>query len=233
MARIAQEPWLEHLRVHLDALRVDVTPAAVHQLRVALARLRVWTLLADEDDVAPEVRWLRRAASTIRDLDVQLSMPALPLELASRLRADRQRAVAALSRVARGRRASALVDTLASLGSASARRARKRLRRLAGRALARGDRGFAADREAEHALRRAVRRVRFGLEWLGDECPPLVELQSALGDVNDRAMALVGARGRSARVTRYRAVLSEELAAAEARALRQWSVARVSLAALI
>lgn len=219
--------------MHLDALRVEVTPAAVHQLRVALARLRVWTILAARSDVAPEVRWLRRAASTLRDLDVQLSMPSLPPRLAAELRAERRRAVVALARVARGRRAGALVDAIGALGDVSRKRARKRLRRLAASALARGDRGFSADREAEHSLRRAVRRVRFALEWLGEECPPLVELQSALGDVNDRATALVRARGRGALVVRHRAVLSRELVAAEHHALRQWPVARPWLEALV
>ncbi|MBL8718799.1 MAG: CHAD domain-containing protein [Myxococcales bacterium] len=234
-ARIPLRPWLEHLRLHLGVLTEEVTPASVHQLRVALARLRVWVLLADDDALGAEIRWLRRAAATVRDLDVQLSQPAMPPSLAVELRKERATAAKALSRVMRGARAAALLSSLERVKPLTARRVVRKTGRLAQKALLRGDVLVAGDWEAMHAFRRAVRRVRFALEWSGADRPEcFVDLQSRLGDLNDLQMAIERAKRAPATrpVLAYRRALREALVDAERRALTAWPLVRVALACM-
>lgn len=231
-ARISLRPWLDHLRLHLGVLADEVTPASVHQLRVALARLRVWVLLADDDALGAEIRWLRRTAAAVRDLDVQLSQPAMPASLAVELRKERVTAARALSRVMRGARAAALVSSLERAKPLPARMVFRGTGRLATKALARGDALVVGDGEAMHAFRRAVRRVRFALEWSGRERPEcFVDLQSRLGDVNDLRMATERAKRAPATrpVLAYRRALREALVDAEQRALSAWPLVRVAL----
>ncbi len=231
-ARIPLRPWLEHLRLHLGVLAGEVTPASVHQLRVALARLRVWALLDGDEALGAELRWLRRAAGPVRDLDVQLSHPAMPSSLALELREERTRAARALSRVMRGARAAALLTALEGAQPLRARRIARKTRRLAEKALRSGDTLVIGDGDAMHAFRRAVRRVRFALEWSGAERPEcFVELQSRLGDLNDLRMASLRARRAPATkaVLAYRRALRVELGDAEQRALTAWPRVRTAL----
>ncbi len=88
------------------------------------------------------------------------------------------------------------------------------------------------DVAALHALRRSVRRVRFGLEWIGEQPRRIVDLQEALGVVGDRMAALRHLEllaEEGAQVLRYRRRLRQELRAGVREARRQWKRCRESL----
>jgi CHAD domain-containing protein len=82
---------------------------------------------------------------------------------------------------------------------------------------------------ALHRLRRALRRLRFGLEWMGQRPQALIELQTVLGELGDRAIALRGLtrvpRGTTGAES-YRIRLERELARYGRQALAQWQHTR-------
>jgi hypothetical protein len=69
---ISLDRWLDHLERNVPVARKRLDPEGVHQMRVALERLRVWTKLAGENELGDELRWIRRRLATVRDLDVRL-----------------------------------------------------------------------------------------------------------------------------------------------------------------
>jgi len=164
-----------------------------------------------------DLRWLRRAAAPVRDLDVFLARD-LPTGCASDARIERARRRRALSDALDDRRLAGLLEALSLLPPlplAEARRARPRLR---ARLVERG--GSVATPEELHAFRRALRRYRYCLEWLGAETAPLKELQDALGASNDAAIALrFDFRGAEA----VRRTLARERARERRRAIGIWS----------
>lgn len=183
--------WLLHLHDQLPAAAAGRDPRAVHQLRVAAARLRVWLELAGLRVLRDDLRWLRDAAGPVRDLDVLLGRtppPAWNAWLRERRSVARARLAAALATP----RPAALVEAFSRLEPVPEPTARRGL----GRALKRVRRRGRAAEEAPscldsvHRLRRALRRLRYASEWLGGRPKALRRLQEELGELNDRDQAL-------------------------------------------
>ncbi len=191
METIPLAPWLEHLVAHLPVAREGADPEGVHQVRVALGRIDTWLVADGRRVLRDDVRWLRRGAGDVRDLDVLLGAdpPA-----AWRALLEREHRTARVELVQRldGARCAALVEALGYLPPLPARRLERALARWTARV---ARRGRALDPEPTdlapyHALRRAVRRLRYGLEWAGHGTRPIKALQDALGELNDAAVTL-------------------------------------------
>ena len=233
---IDQEPWLATLRAEIPRAS-NGDPEAVHQLRVALARLRVFADLSAEtptETFDADLRWLRGAAAKLRDLDIQLARADLPATFAAKLAADRGFAEAGLRAALSEPRAAALHAALAALPPLSRTKAERGLARLSDHALAYGDAVRTDDPASLHALRRAVRRARFALEWLGDHSEPIVALQSTLGAFNDAWIALTRAKSEPGpepkSMRRYRRAIEQELRDAMRDVTRAWRRTRPELA---
>jgi CHAD domain-containing protein len=138
-----------------------------------------------------DLRWLRRAAAQVRDYDVLLER-ALPSSFVEWLTVERAEARDHLLAALNSARCPSLLGALAPLEPIDEREItkqveverRKVVRR--GRALERA----AATTEQAHRLRRAVRRMRYAREWLGEKPRELKSLQDELGRLNDAASAL-------------------------------------------
>lgn len=200
----------------------------VHELRVACARLEVFLRLAGWRVLRPDLRWLRRAASAVRDLDVLLA-GAPPPRVRAALQRERRHAHAAWLDALGSERTAALLVALEAaprLDSARALAACSRLRRRVerrGRAVERGG----GDVRRLHALRRALRRLRYAREWLELDCTPIRELQDVLGALNDAVveqgwLAKLAPRLRDAQ----RARVARKLRIRRTAALEAWRAAR-------
>jgi CHAD domain-containing protein len=214
-----------HLRANILALRGGAGPEAAHQVRVALRRLRAALgLFRDALDPAAaarlgtEARWLGAEVGRLRDLDVIVDDVLLPeaaahpgepgfARLAEVLRDRGQAERAALTRTLAGPRTQDLLIDLvrlaarpadpgasvpvAALGTAALDRRWRKVRRMA--------RGIATlDIEARHALRKELKKLRYGAEFLGTVFPArrvagfvrrLKSLQEIFGTLNDAATA--------------------------------------------
>lgn len=224
---VPADPWLARLIDAAVRVRRDAGPEPVHDLRVALARLEVWLAFGGGRALRRDLRWLRRRAGAVRDLDVGLSLrPPDAVAAACRRRhaAARGRLLGAL----RGPRAAALFEALARAPEPTLAAARRSVARMARRARRRGRRAARdpGDVPALHALRRAVRRLRFALEWTGRPARPLVALQGAIGRACDRSVALRHAASDGREVRAYRRRLERELRAETSRAGEAWARAR-------
>lgn len=95
MSTIGLDRWLQHLREHLPIAKEGRDPEGVHQVRVAVRRLRVWLRLAGLRVLEDDLAWLVRAAGEVRDLEVLLQNNRLPKAFrrwaASRLKEARAR----------------------------------------------------------------------------------------------------------------------------------------------
>jgi CHAD domain-containing protein len=229
-AAIACTRWLEHLLSQLPLVRAGGDAEAVHQLRVASARLRVWLTLGGLRVLHDDLRWLRRQAAGARDLDVCLAL-APPPALAERLRRRLPKARGALIRALDAPRVNGAIEALRLLEPLPRSDAASRVRLIARQVLRRGSRAEQRPRDvpALHELRRAVRRLRFALEWLGQRPRAVVALQTALGQVGDHAVALrvlerapAGDRAAAA----YRRRLQRELQRRARRARAAWLATR-------
>jgi CHAD domain-containing protein len=165
-----------------------------------------------------DLHWLRRAAAPVRDLDVFLGRE-LPTEAAATARLERARRRRDLAAVLDHPRLHALVRALSRLPPLEAGKGvQAELRALRARLRARGR--HLEDAEAVHAFRRALRRHRYALEWLGRKTAPLKALQDTLGAANDAAIALrFGFPG----VEPLRAGLRREYARNRRLALESWN----------
>lgn len=230
---ITLEPVLDGLRRWLPVAIEGADAEGVHQVRIASRRLGVWLALAGRRALADDVRWLRRTAGEVRDLDVLLPL-SLPDPLRTELRRRRERARSALVDDLEGPRCAGLVRALEHLPPMSVRRAHAGVERLLVRVARRGERVDAerkcsADQRVRlHALRRALRRLRYAREWLGERDGTLKRLQVALGDLNDldqlqRRLGLCAARDELATFERDLARRTDE---AHALALSSWRRAR-------
>ena len=166
---IACSRWLEHWMSHLPAARAGAQPEGLHQVRVALGRLRVWLRLGGERALEEELQRLRARCGAARDLDVLLAMepPAVLVAELRRRRAREQEKVA----IELGRaRAMALARKLAALAPLEEKTARRALRGLARRA-ARARRGGAAQGRSAGApcapARGAAAALRAGVAGRG------------------------------------------------------------------
>ncbi len=183
--------WLRELDARVAAAHERPAPDEIHQLRVATRRLAAWLRLGGLHVLRDDLRWLRRVAGVVRDIDVVLELegdPSWTRWLRSERRVQQQALAAALG----SERCTALLSALADLPAIPRELARDRLARLAGKALTAGDDFEAApdDPERFHHLRRKVRVVRYGLEWLDEKTGAFREFQDVSGLAADRALSL-------------------------------------------
>jgi len=214
-ARVFLAARLADVEHHRKAVERRLTPGAVHDLRVALRRLRGAVRLfgkgAKASRAAAELRRIQGGLGPLRDLHVQLArftrleetLPAPEAAVVAQVRAvlvaGRPRAVesarTALQRWAKdGRPLLADLARIRPPGKLGGHRLRNRLVRqleeLEGRVEAALD---DPSPEAMHRLRIAVKRSRYGLEFLEPAMPSetadiraeLVPLQLMLGDLHD------------------------------------------------
>jgi CHAD domain-containing protein len=216
-ATIEPDRWLQHLEHHVPMARSGTDPEGAHQMRVAIARLRVWLALGRWRVLDDDLRWLRDRLALVRDLDVQLEREPPP-SWAAELRRRHARAHRELIATLEHPRLPSLVEALSCLPPVAAARASRMVPAMAQRVLARARSAKRGRRDLEslHRLRCAVRRLRFALEWLGAETADFVRVQDALGTACDLHLASddVGRR-HGARVRRYRTRLVRELRRAE------------------
>lgn len=214
---IAAGRWLRNLERRIPVARAGVDPEGAHQMRVAIARLRVWLALGGWHVLDDDLRWLRGGIAQIRDLDVQLQHKPPP-SWAATLRRRHERAQRGLLATLDDDRLPSLLLALSCVPPVPAGRARRRLPKLARRALrcGRAVKRDGNDLEALHRLRCVVRRLRFALEWLDVDTTDLVKVQDALGDACDLSVALVElGRRRGTHIRRYGAKLASNLHRAE------------------
>jgi len=171
---------------HYDLLVRQDADDAVHQMRVAVRRLRsalrTYKRLVDSGDVASELRWLGQRLSTARDLEVQyarhrrtvgqLPAEAVPGPVQARLTRhfapEEEKARQVVLRTLRGRRYLRLLDQLDKLvehprlGKKAGRPARKELPKHLNRAYRRT--AQRVDAGEVHPARKAGKRLRYALE---------------------------------------------------------------------
>lgn len=227
--------WLEKLESLAAAGKADLHAEAVHELRVATGRLRVWLALSGMSVLQDDLRWLRDAAGALRDLDVVIER--LGSRTWAKVLFERRDLLAdQLLATLTGSRVQGLLGALRVLPPLPEKTARKRTARLkkaVGRVGARA-RKDGEDLEPIHQLRRYVRRLRYAVEWQGGECSRLESLQDALGEVGDLATAQrhlveIGAvDGADA----DRLEVESELAKQRERSVAEWKRARRVVEAL-
>ncbi len=183
---LSVEPWLASLREAIPATREVADPDVVHQLLVATRRLDVWLRLAGRARLRDDLRWLRRAAGPVRDLDGLIARD-WPAREARRLRSLRAVARRALREALDDVRLEGLLVGLAVLPPVPVDEARARIAPLAraARALPPAE----DDLAGLHRLRRAVRRLAYGLEIVGERAD-LAPVQAAFGELDDLAQAV-------------------------------------------
>jgi CHAD domain-containing protein len=177
--RIDATEWLNHLDGARDlALAGDAE--GVHQVRVALRRLRVWLEFKGHESLAGELRWLCRALAELRDLDVFGEV--LTEEVCAQLRPE---AVEEAMEALQSERWAALRQALAEVRAPKRSRAKQKLKRFERTLEKLRTHLPEGDGEALHRLRRALRRVRYSREWLGLDTAELAVEQDLLGAVCD------------------------------------------------
>lgn len=223
---VSVAPWLRQLKDAIAVNRKGADPEGVHQMRVALARTCLWLRLGEHRVLRDDARWLRCAAAPLRDLDVRLSFHP-PRTEASRLEGQRPAALRQLVAVLESSRARALLDALAVLPPVSTDQVQRSTRRLVARVLALGRRaeGRPHDAASLHALRCAVRRLRYALEAVGQPAADVTALQDSLGEACDCAIALAASRGGVS----FKRELEHKRAAAERLTRKRWKALRPRL----
>jgi CHAD domain-containing protein len=191
MALIPLTPWLEHLHDHLPIARSGTDPEGVHQLRVAIRRLRVWLELAGYKTLEADLAWLVQGAGAVRDLEVLLGHSGLPKAFRrwaeERLGEARAQFVPMLDSA----RLEGLLQALSNLPPLAEKIALTRLERLEQRVKRRETEWQQLDTlEALHALRRALRKLRYAREWLELDTGAIKELQESFGRVGDWSFIL-------------------------------------------
>lgn len=228
---IAVDPWLGHLCRYVPVARAGRDAEGVHQLRIAIARIRVWLELGGWRILHDDLRGLRRVAGAVRDVDVRLGYAA-PAGYVGALAAARDRAQEALASALEEARVATVVTALHNLPTVERRHARRVLGTFAREALRRGRSLRWDDYPTLHGFRRLVRRVRFTLEWLGRSAPRLTEAQRRLGDACDAWVDLRSVAGLPPVPRDYRREQKRRLAATTQLARRSWHDCRIDVAAL-
>lgn len=199
-ATVRPTKWVEHLVRHLSMAREGVDPEGVHQVRVAGRRLRVWLNLGGHRALGDDLRWLVQVLGRLRDLDVLCALPVGDLgPFAEWLGARRTAAHDEAAEVLGSFRIEGLCRALEVLPPLKTSKARAVLGDLEAD-VAKRSRGWVeakawtlppeAALEELHRLRRALRRVRYGREWLGEPDALLPVVQDVLGAVCDVAALL-------------------------------------------
>lgn len=212
---ISARNWIQHLRDHARLARAGTDPEGVHQVRVAAGRLSVWLEMSGRRMLRDDLAWLRSSASALRDLDViderlatyvrgaselgpsTAEIPGSPspgelLDWRERLRDEREAARRNALRALSSARFGALLAALSFVPDVDEKTARASLSRFRARIERAALKLERAPEKIEtlHRLRRAVRRMRYALEWLGDDPRALKELQEELGELNNGVMLL-------------------------------------------
>lgn len=177
--RLDATAWLTHLDdARTLALAGDVE--GVHQVRVALRRLRVWLAFKGHDALQEELRWACGELALLRDLDVfgEVLTPEALEEL-------RPRAVEGAAEALGSARWLALREQLDAVRAPKKARARRALPKLEAKLFELRVALPSHDGEALHRLRRQLRRVRYARDWLGLGTSELSAEQEWLGAVCD------------------------------------------------
>lgn len=213
--RIECGRWREALLERIDVAREGRDSEGVHGLRVACARLDVYLRLLGWRVLRADLRWLRRAASAVRDLDVLLAQNDTPDVFRVALAAQREPAREQFLAVLAHERCGALLDALEELPPLTFARAQRRSRKLATRVALLGASVCRpeSDVDALHALRRALRRLRYAHEWMNREPKAARRLQDELGSLNDIVVAQrqLAALGLGSSLSEYDSALSARL----------------------
>lgn len=232
---IQLDSWLDHLRTHLVVARAGVDPEGVHQVRVASRRLAVWVQLRGGKALVDDLRWLRGRAGAVRDLDVLLERKP-PRGWARWLADQRRDARASLLEALADRRLAGLIESLSLLPPLDEDEARSRLPRVAHKVLTAGDAlaAHSRDIDALHRLRRRMRRLRYALDWMGDETDIYSSLQSVFGDVADLSLGLdwLARYPGADRLAGMHEAWAADLDRTRKKALRLWRGARRHVQAL-
>lgn len=191
MPAIGLERWLQHLVKHLSIARQGHDPEGVHQARVAVRRLRVWLRLAGVRVLEDDLAWLVRAAGEVRDLEVLLQRPDLPKAFRTWASSRLKEARAAFLPLLDSPRLAGLLQALANLPPLDEAPAQTRLKRFV-RQVERRAEEWQQEGSFEHlhALRRALRRLRYAQEWLGQDSQAAKEMQAVFGEVGDLSFTL-------------------------------------------
>lgn len=206
--RLDAKAWLMHLDdARTLALAGDVE--GVHQVRVALRRLRVWVGFRKLDALEQELRWGCRALALLRDLDVFGEV--FTQEAREHLRPD---AVKTAVKALESERWLAMRESLDAVRPPRRSKAKRALPKLEKQLKKLRRPKTSRDGAVLHRLRRTLRRVRYAREWLGLDAGELGEEQERLGAVCD-LLAL------EAFAQRHEAAVPEPLAAAIERAFDQ------------
>jgi CHAD domain-containing protein len=229
---IPPSPWLDTLRANLAPATASTASDAIHEVRVAAARLDVWLRLAGRDVLRDDLGWLRRTAGAVRDIDVILAhLPPEPWQ--AWLRKRRQREQTFWKRALESPRAAGIPPALASLPPLALDDAREGIRRLHKKVRRRGEKAERRpeDDEALHAFRRAVRRLRYAEEWIGRDPEALKRLHGAFGRMNDAAVALrvLDEYPGSDQLAAHRKELETLLAERRAGALAAWEAEKKTI----
>lgn len=178
---------VEELRHWLEVARDGLSSEAVHEVRVTGRRLRAFLTLGGHHVLVDDLRWLVGSLGRLRDLDVALELPvAAPGPFQAWLVAERNAEAENTARLLERPRVEALVMALGRVPRVPKRRAHSALARLDAKlteaeATARREPTI----EALHELRKAVRRTRYALEWLGEDESTLQRKQALVGEACD------------------------------------------------
>lgn len=178
--------WLEHLNIHLPMAREGSDPEGIHQVRVAGRRLRVWLELGGFRMLEDDLAWLVQGAGKVRDLEVLLGHPRLPKTFQNWAKEQLKQRRAALIPMLDSPRLKGLRLALSTLPPLERPQAEARLGHFLQQAQRRYEKWqHHRDFEHLHALRRALRRLRYAREWLGMNTEAIQGLQEVLGRVGD------------------------------------------------
>lgn len=235
MGDIPPTAWLERLEERTNGVLEVPDPEQVHELRVACARLIVWLDLGGWRTLRDDLRWLRRSAATVRDLDVVLHR-FRGQAWAAELGAQRSLAASDLLRVLSGPRVQGIRSALSVMPPVPEETALEHLAREQRRTLRAGKRLDRSEKDLAqvHRLRRAVRRLRYVLEWVADAPEDLASFQGELGILNDLAVAdrVLAGRAIEDGIAADRAQVERELEEQCERIEEAWSDARKVVEAL-
>lgn len=177
---------VEELRRWLEVARDELSSEAVHEVRVTGRRLRAFLTLGEHHVLVDDLRWLVGSLGRLRDLDVALELPVAAGPFQAWLVAERSAEAENAARLLERPRVEALVVALGQVPRVPKRRAHGALARLDAKL---NEAEAAARREptidALHELRKAVRRMRYALEWLGKDESALQRKQALVGEACD------------------------------------------------
>ncbi|MCX7782764.1 MAG: CHAD domain-containing protein [Meiothermus sp.] len=228
MSAMGLKRWLQHLLDHLPIAREGQDPEGVHQVRVAVRRLRVWLRLAGMRVLEDDLAWLVRAAGQVRDLEVLLQHPNLPKAFRTWAELRLKQARTAFVPLLDSPRLAGLLQALSTLPPLDEKVAESRLARFVQQVERRAQEWRSEDSiEHLHALRRALRRLRYAREWLEQDSDNVKALQEIFGQVGDLSftlnyLAAFEAEGGQAPV-RYRKQLEANLARALEATKQAWN----------